>query len=237
MNKNAHKNGICEISKKSFNTNNLIEGRNLRPHLFTMIKNDHPDFKEDSLICLVELNKYRRKYLEGILIDEAGELSKIDQEVIDSINANEILSNNTEFDVDTKITFGQKVADNVAKFGGSWRFIIGFFSFLALWIVVNSIILSQKSFDPYPFILLNLILSCLAAIQAPIIMMSQNRKEDRDRTRSENDCKINLKAELEIRLLHEKVDHLLTQQNKRFIETQQIQMDLMEDILNKTKMK
>ncbi|MES2676707.1 MAG: DUF1003 domain-containing protein [Pseudomonadota bacterium] len=231
------KNGICEISKKSFNTNNLIEGHNLRPHIMTLIKNDYPDFGDHSLISLTELNRYRRKYLESILSDEVGELSKIEKEVIDSINANEVLSNNIEFDIKTKVTFGQRIADNVATFGGSWRFIIGFFSFLILWIVINTIFLMQKSFDPYPFILLNLILSCLAAIQAPIIMMSQNRKEDRDRKRSEHDYKINLKAELEIRLLHEKVDHLLMQQNKRFIEIQQIQMDLMEDILNKTKMK
>ena len=107
-------------------------------------------------------------------------------------------------------------------------------SFFGIWIIINAAILLQDSFDPYPFILLNLILSCLAAIQAPIIMMSQNRKEDRDRKRSEHDYKINLKAELEIRLLHEKMDHLLIHQNKRFVEIQQIQMDLMEDILNKT---
>lgn len=231
------KNGICEISKKSFHTNDLIEGRSLRPHIFSLIKNDFPDFNEDSLISITELNRYRKKYLESILTDEVGELSKIEQEVIDSINANEVLSDNIEFDIQTKVTFGQKIADRVASFGGSWRFIIGFFSFLIVWIIINTTILLQNSFDPYPFILLNLILSCLAAIQAPIIMMSQNRKEDRDRTRSEHDYKINLKAELEIRLLHEKMDHLLIHQNKRFVEIQQIQMDLMEDILNKTKMK
>ena len=231
------KNGICAISKKSYHINSLVEGRNLRPHIMVLIKNDYPDFGEDSLISITELNRYRKKYLESILTDEVGELSKIEQEVIDSINANEVLSDNIEFDIQTKVTFGQKVADNVAKFGGSWRFIIGFFSFLVIWIIINTAILLQNSFDPYPFILLNLILSCLAAIQAPIIMMSQNRKEDRDRTRSEHDYKINLKAELEIRLLHEKMDHLLIHQNKRFVEIQQIQMDLMEDILNKTQVK
>jgi uncharacterized membrane protein len=229
-----NKKGICEISKKSYRANSLVVGRNLRSPIMALIKNDYPDFGEDSLISITELNRYRKKYLESILTDEVGELSKIEQEVIDSINANEILSDNIEFDMQTKITFGQKIADKVAEFGGSWRFIIGFFSFLGIWIIINAAILLQDSFDPYPFILLNLILSCLAAIQAPIIMMSQNRKEDRDRKRSEHDYKINLKAELEIRLLHEKMDHLLIHQNKRFVEIQQIQMDLMEDILNKT---
>lgn len=229
-----NKKGICEISKKSYRANSLVVGRNLRSHIMALIKNDYPDFGDDSLISITELNRYRKKYLESILTDEVGELSKIEQEVIESINANEILSDNIEFDMQTKITFGQKIADKVAEFGGSWRFIIGFFSFLGIWIIINAAILLQDSFDPYPFILLNLILSCLAAIQAPIIMMSQNRKEDRDRKRSEHDYKINLKAELEIRLLHEKMDHLLIHQNKRFVEIQQIQMDLMEDILNKT---
>lgn len=229
-----NKKGICEISKKSYRANSLVVGRNLRSHIMALIKNDYPDFGEDSLISITELNRYRKKYLESILTDEVGELSKIEQEVIESINANEILSDNIEFDMQAKITFGQKIADKVAEFGGSWRFIIGFFSFLGIWIIINAAILLQDSFDPYPFILLNLILSCLAAIQAPIIMMSQNRKEDRDRKRSEHDYKINLKAELEIRLLHEKMDHLLIHQNKRFVEIQQIQMDLMEDILNKT---
>ena len=229
-----NKKGICEISKKSYRANSLVVGRNLRSHIMALIKNDYPDFGDDSLISITELNRYRKKYLESILTDEVGELSKIEQEVIESINANEILSDNIEFDMQAKITFGQKIADKVAEFGGSWRFIIGFFSFLGIWIIINAAILLQDSFDPYPFILLNLILSCLAAIQAPIIMMSQNRKEDRDRKRSEHDYKINLKAELEIRLLHEKMDHLLIHQNKRFVEIQQIQMDLMEDILNKT---
>lgn len=123
----------------------------------------------------------------------------------------------------------------VAKFGGSWAFIISFFVFCFSWMLINILNLSLTTFDPYPFILLNLILSCVAAIQAPIILMSQNRKEQKDRKRAEYDYKINLKAELEIRLLHEKVDHLLMQQNQRFIEIQQLQMDLMEDILNKVK--
>jgi uncharacterized membrane protein len=98
---------------------------------------------------------------------------------------------------------------------------------------VNLFILATRPFDPYPFILLNLILSCLAAIQAPIIMMSQNRQESKDRIRSEHDYKVNLKAELEIRLLHEKIDHLLLQQNQRLMEIQQLQVDLMDDILDK----
>ena len=121
---------------------------------------------------------------------------------------------NIEDEIDETATFGEHVSDNVAKFGGSWKFIISFMVIMFLWIVLNTIILKRKSFDPYPFILLNLALSCLAAVQAPIIMMSQNRQEIKDRKRSENDYKINIKAEMEVKLLHEKIDHLLKEQIK-----------------------
>jgi uncharacterized membrane protein len=122
------------------------------------------------------------------------------------------------------------LSDQIASFGGSWRFIILFGVILVLWIILNAALLLNRGFDPYPFILLNLILSCLAAMQAPIIMMSQNRAELRDRLRSENDYKINLKAELEIRHLHEKIDHLLRRQYNRLFEIQQIQIELLEEI-------
>ncbi|MEO6969540.1 MAG: DUF1003 domain-containing protein, partial [Chthoniobacterales bacterium] len=128
------------------------------------------------------------------------------------------------------LTFGQHLSDKIASFGGSWTFIIVFFAILLIWIAINGIILATRAFDPYPFILMNLILSCLAAIQAPIIMMSQNRAEARDRARAENDYKVNLKAELEIRHLHEKIDHLLRKQYNRLFEIQQIQIELLEDL-------
>ncbi|MDO8092025.1 MAG: DUF1003 domain-containing protein [Candidatus Brocadiales bacterium] len=120
----------------------------------------------------------------------------------------------------------------MAKFGGSWGFISAFFVFLGIWIIVNVYVLMRKPFDPYPFILLNLLLSCLAAIQAPVILMSQNRLEAKDRLRSQYDYQVNLKAELEIRHLHEKIDHLLIHQGQRLFEIQQIQIELMEEILN-----
>ena len=121
---------------------------------------------------------------------------------------------NIENEIEETTTFGERVSDNVAKFGGSWKFIISFTVLMFLWIFLNTVILKNKSFDPYPFILLNLALSCLAAIQAPIIMMSQNRQENKDRKRSENDYKVNIKAEKEVKLLHEKIDHLLKEQIK-----------------------
>ena len=118
----------------------------------------------------------------------------------------------------------------MADFGGSWVFIGIFFAVLVVWMAFNVWATSRAVFDPYPFILLNLVLSCLAAIQAPIIMMSQNRQESKDRLRSENDFRVNLKAELEIRHLHEKVDHLLNRQWERLAEIQQIQLEIMQDM-------
>jgi uncharacterized membrane protein len=121
----------------------------------------------------------------------------------------------------------------VASFGGSWMFIIAFAVFISFWIAVNVIFLSSRSFDPYPFILLNLILSCVAALQAPIIMMSQNRQEEKDRARAKKDYMINLKSELEIRMIHEKLDHLIMHQQQELIEIQKVQVEMMNDIMER----
>ncbi len=125
------------------------------------------------------------------------------------------------------------MADKIATFGGSWYFLIFFTVFLAVWITVNSVVWMIKPVDPYPYILLNLMLSCLAAVQAPIIMMSQNRQEAKDRIRSQHDYQINLKAELEIRHLHEKIDHLLSHQWDRLTQIQEIQLDLLSEMSKK----
>ncbi len=183
------------------------------------------------------LAKYRKLYLERLLRQELGELTELEEEVVRSINREELLSSNVEANLKEQISLGDRMADRIATFGGSWTFILLFFSFLLLWMAVNVYMLAARPFDPYPFILLNLILSCLAAIQAPIIMMSQNRQEAKDRLRSEHDYKVNLKAELEIRLLHEKVDHLLMHQNQHLVEIQQLQLDLLEDIMEQLKKK
>lgn len=131
------------------------------------------------------------------------------------------------------LTQGQKISDKVARFGGSWAFITSFFIILFLWILFNAIVINKFEFDPYPFILMNLILSCIAALQAPIIMMSQNRKEEKDRQRSENDYLINLKAELEVRSLHQKIDLLLEEQIKILFDSQAKQLEILKSIERK----
>ncbi|WP_018611946.1 DUF1003 domain-containing protein [Segetibacter koreensis] len=227
----------CHITKKEINENDAQKADQLRSSLFNLIKQDHKDFSNDSYISNDALNTYRNKQLAQLINEENGELNSLEKEVVEAISSSKILSENIEDDIEEKLTFGQRVADHIASFGGSWIFIIIFFSFLLIWMAVNIWLLTTKPFDPYPFILLNLILSCLAAIQAPIIMMSQNRQEHKDRIRSEHDYKINLKAELEIKILNEKVDHLLIHQNKRLMEIQQIQADYLEDILKQLKAK
>jgi uncharacterized membrane protein len=221
---------VCQICKKPKSPNSGMIAELIRPSLLEFIKKKLPDFDSKAFICFEDLGKFRKDYIKEVLEDEIGELSALDQEVIESLEQHEILSSDLSKQFEKKLTFGERLSDHIAEFGGSWRFIILFGAVLFGWIILNAIFLLNRGFDPYPFILLNLVLSCLAAIQAPVIMMSQNRAETRDRLRAENDYKVNLKAELEIRHLHEKIDHLLRRQYNRLFEIQQIQVELLEEL-------
>src|SRR5205809_3558080 len=221
---------ICQICKKPKPPHSGMIAELIRPSLLEFIKKKLPDLDSSGFICLDDLGKFRKEYVKDVLENELGELSVLDNEVIESLHQHEILASNIEEQFERKLTFGERLSDQIASFGGSWRFIILFGVVLVVWIILNAALLLNRGFDPYPFILLNLILSCLAAMQAPIIMMSQNRAELRDRLRSENDYKINLKAELEIRHLHEKLDHLLRRQYNRLFEIQQIQIELLQEL-------
>ncbi|MBL8020379.1 MAG: DUF1003 domain-containing protein [Leptospirales bacterium] len=220
---------VCEICKGRFPESHLISEHAMRHEIEALIQKNCPTWKSASRICKKDFDAFRTRYLVDIIEEEKGSIEVLEQAVIDNIKANEIITLNTNRSREP-VTFGERVADAVAAFGGSWKFIIAFFSLLILWIFGNSLYLIFRPFDPYPFILLNLILSCLAAIQAPIIMMSQNRQETKDRLRSENDYKINLKSEIEIRTLHEKVDHLLLNQWSKMVKIQEIQIEILEEI-------
>ena len=230
MHTKAGKCQICSIEKPD---SKLIPAAAVRESLVNVIKENKPNWDPAGYICPDDLNKFRAMYIQKILEDEKGNLSSFDKEVLNSIVEKDILSKNINEEMEKHTTFGQRVSDNLAKFGGSWPFIIIFGVFLLIWMAVNIFLLTVHPFDPYPFILLNLVLSCLAAIQAPVIMMSQNRQENKDRLRAQHDYQINLKAEIEIRQLNDKMDHLLQQLGQKLIEIQQIQIDLMEDISNK----
>lgn len=211
----------------------LVPGAMLRPAIRATIKSHKPEWHPDQMLCADCLDSFRSEYIEDALREEVGELTRLEQEVIASMKEQETLAENWNLTFEKNVTVGQRTADKVATFGGSWTFIASFALVLALWIAVNTISALGRPFDPYPYILLNLLLSCLAAIQAPIIMMSQNRMEARDRLRSENDYQVNLKAELEIRHLHEKIDVLLKHQWQKLLEIQQIQMDFMKELVLK----
>jgi uncharacterized membrane protein len=157
----------------------------------------------------------RKDKLHELIHTTEGDIDKINNFFVENISDNELLTQVLMEAQEKEITFGEKLSDSVASFGGSWAFIITFFSILFGWIVLNVFFLTQKPFDPYPFILLNLILSCIAAIQAPIIMMSQNRKEEKDRQRAQNDYLINLKAEMEIKNLQLNMKNLFEIQKKQ----------------------
>lgn len=224
---------VSDISKKEFFESEKISGRSLRPAIISTIQKDHPNFKTTSCLALSELNMFREKYIANYLVEEIGELSELETRVLNALRKKETISNKVE--EPEKLRPGEYLADQVASFGGSWKFIVTFGTFIILWIGTNVYWYSGKGFDPYPFILLNLILSCIAALQAPIIMMSQNRQEDKDRERSKKDYMINLKSELEIRMLHEKLDHLIIHQQHELIEIQKVQIGMMNDILKKIK--
>lgn len=231
LNQISMKKVICFVSNQEVEARQAKKGEDVQPALAKYIQRDFPGFESDSWISIEALNKYRKRYLGNLIAGEKGELSQLEYETLESVSNNKILTENIEVDIEEHLTLGQKAADAIASFGGSWRFIGIFFGFIGIWLLLNTVLM--MTFDPYPYILLNLILSCLAAIQAPIIMMSQNRQEQKDRVRSEHDYKINLKAELEIKLLHEKVDYLMTSQNSRLLEIQQIQAEYLQDILEK----
>lgn len=228
------KTGRCEITGKEYPVADLIGVDSIRSQIKELIKKTYPYWSGDKgMISLDVLNYFRNEYIKQMLTEEDGELNSLDLEVMESIKNKELLSTKLDADSEEKVTLGQRIADKVALFGGSWKFIIIFAVILLSWIFINTYLMIRKPFDPYPFILLNLILSCLAAIQAPVIMMSQNRQEAKDRTRAQNDYQVNLKAEIEIRQLHEKVDHILINQAKRLFEIQEIQIELMEQIIKK----
>jgi len=220
----------CQICGRRPQETELLMAHLVRPEIIKLIRQSHPDWSDDGFICAEDLNHFRREYVRSLLEDDKGEMSSLKDEVLNSITRQEILSTQVDEEFESNLTVGQRVSDWIAKFGGSWIFIFIFAFILVVWIILNSLALLFRPFDPYPYILLNLILSCLAAVQAPIIMMSQNRQEAKDRARAAHDYQINLKAELEIRQIHQKLDHLLSHQLERMGKIQEIQMEMLSEM-------
>jgi len=202
----------------------------LDQQLYNFVKQDFPRLTDDAFISQESLLPYRLKKINSMIATDYRANKRMRERFSRVLNDENYQEIDVQKQLDETITFGERVADSVAKFGGSWPFIIGFLSFLAVWIIINSFALFGKNFDPYPFILLNLALSMLAAIQAPLIMMSQNRAAEYDRMESQNDYRVNQKTEIEIRLLHSKIDHLIQQDQPNLLEIQKLQTEMLADV-------
>jgi uncharacterized membrane protein len=230
MKKDQKKTVICDVCKRPKKKSELFPLEMVHEPVMAIIRKDHPDLSRMGYICSEDLNKYRIEFIKNVLEEEKGELSELEEEVVKSMKEQETVSKDFNAEYEQRVKFGDRVSDKLAVYTGSWKFIIGFGTTLLVWIIINSAAILLKAFDPYPFILLNLVLSCLAAIQAPIILMSQNRQDSKDRLRSDYDYRVNLKAELEIRHLHQKLDHFLKREWQTLLEIQQIQVELMKEL-------
>lgn len=221
---------VCQICKKRFFEIDLFPASLIKNNILEVAKKQCPDFDEQGFICYQDLANLRAHRIEQILTEDKGELTKLDQDVLQSLKDQDLITENVNKKFEKSLTFSNRLADKIAKFGGSWKFIFSFLSIIFFWICINALVFLQKPFDPYPFILLNLLLSCLAAIQAPVILMAQNRQAEKDKLQAEDDYRTNLKAELEIRLIHSKLDQFMKNQWERLLEIQKIQIDLAEEL-------
>ncbi|MBY9067134.1 DUF1003 domain-containing protein [Hyphomonas sp. WL0036] len=219
----------CAVCGNTFGEGETRRVCDATPGTQAALKSQMPEIGPDQSVCLPDIARMRRVYLERLLEKERGELTALDEQVLESLETGTLVADEPDATWEDARGLGERAADAVARFGGSWTFILTFCVILAVWMAVNATGFLLRTFDPYPFILLNLVLSCIAALQAPIIMMSQRRQEAKDRLRSENDYKVNLKAELEIRHLHEKIDLHLHRQWERLASIQRLQIELLEE--------
>jgi uncharacterized membrane protein len=223
----------CQVCSNSYTANAVLPGSLVRDNITALISARLPSWNPAGFICRSCLNRFRAEFVRSEMEKDRGELTAIEEKVVRSLHDGELIADNLNREFDRSLTFGERISDRVAEFGGSWRFIIMFFGVMFVWVTLNSVYLIFHPFDPYPYILLNLVLSLLAAVQAPIILMSQNRQEARDRMRAENDYKVNLKAELEVRAVGEKLDQLIHHQWAHLLEIQQIQIEMIEDMMGR----
>jgi uncharacterized membrane protein len=221
----------CQVCGSTYTGRNVLPAAMVRDSIVALITARLPSWDAAGFICRNCLNAFRTEFVRAEMERDRGEISTLEEEVVKSLHDGALVADNLNREFDQSLTLGQRISDRVAEFGGSWRFIISFFVVMILWIIANSVYILFKPFDPYPYILLNLGLSLLAAVQAPIILMSQNRQEARDRLRAENDYQVNLKAELEVRTVSEKLDLLIHHQWAHLLEIQQIQTEMIQDML------
>ncbi len=223
-----HKTFICPTCGKHRPEGQRVAGARLSHTLLERMRASLPQW-DGLTTCRLDVQKYRIQLMREALEQQRGSMGDLDAAVLQRMETNQLIANRVEA---SRPSLGARVADRVAAFGGSWTF-LGLFAIVMLFWMLSNLIFLVRPFDPYPFILLNLVLSCIAAVQAPVIMMSQNRQSSRDREQAEHDYQVNLKAELEVHLLHEKLDHLLLEEWQRLLEIQALQSEMLEDLVSR----
>ncbi|GKT03014.1 DUF1003 domain-containing protein [Furfurilactobacillus entadae] len=220
----------CLVDQKAYD---LVDGvflEDLDGPLQALIRRDFLKAANHDFICSEHLVHYRLMKMDQMIAKDYRQNRRLNQKLTRVLEDDNYQVVDVREQLEKSLTFGQRVADAVAHFGGSWPFIISFITVMILWIIINVFHLFGVHFDPYPFILLNLFLSMVAAIQAPLIMMSQNRSAEYDRMQSVNDYRVNQKSEEEIRVLHSKIDHVIQQDQPNMLEIQKIQTEMLGSI-------
>lgn len=220
----------CLVDHAKYDIVDGLTLQELEPQLQALIHHDYPHSLPTDFICSEHLVQYRMQKMDQMIAKDYQQNKKINQQLSHILAKNTYQVVDVNRQLENSLTFGQRVADAVARFGGSWAFIISFVSIMLIWMLLNVLQLFGLHFDPYPFILLNLFLSMVAAIQAPLIMMSQNRAAEYDRLQAVNDFRVNSKSEEEIRVLHSKVDHLIQQDEPNMLEIQKMQTQMLGEI-------
>lgn len=220
----------CQICHQFFSLKEIYPLALVRHSVMESARKKYPHLLEQGFVCYPDLRQLNAIHFEKVIGEVRGEVTGLEKEVLQSIKTQELLSENPNVEFEEKISFGGKVADRVAAYGGSWSFIISFAVLLVIWMGMNSWLYAQNPFDPYPFILLNLVLSSLAAFQAPIIMMSQNRQSSKDRIKIENDYLVNLKAELQIRQLNARLEVFMKYQWQKINELNKTLEEVLQEL-------
>jgi uncharacterized membrane protein len=222
---------ICGVKEKK---EDLVPAERIPASIVDCIIRECPEWSPEGFICQTDLDRFMIQYARDVVDQERAGYASLEGTINGDIRVEDHLPKNDNVEYEKAMTLGERVSDSLAGFAGSWTFILVFAGLLVLWIVLNSYILLARPFDPYPYILLNLVLSIIAAVQAPVIIMSQNRQEVRDRLHAERDFQVSIHTDAEIHRLHKKIDYLMTDQGQKILEIQNIQLELIEELIKKT---
>jgi uncharacterized membrane protein len=218
----------CQICKAPKPLNQVIRGALVSEAMVPLIQQRYPDWSPNGFICFSDLKRFQSQFVAADLPTGPRHINTLEPEVLASVQGQEILSANLNVEFNQQLSWRDRLTDRLTVFCGGWRFLISFTVMMIIWVLMNSLVLIWRPFDPYPFIFLNLIFSCMSSIQAPIILMSQNRQDAKDRLRAEHDYRISLKSELELHRLQEKIDHLLLHHSEQLFEIQALQKELLQ---------